>query len=79
MRTVYRFRAERHYDKQPGTIWPLLADTARVNELVGFAPYRFEEKLDTWPCSSVCEGQTRADAIALGGKCRRMAVSRCRN
>ncbi len=46
LRTVYRFRAERHYDKQPEAIWPLVADTARMNELVGSAPYRFEEKLD---------------------------------
>lgn len=46
MRSIYRFRAERLYDKQPSTIWPLVADTARINELVGFAPYRFDEKLD---------------------------------
>jgi class 3 adenylate cyclase len=46
LRTVYRFRAERHYDKRPEAIWPLVADTARINELVGFAPYRFEERLD---------------------------------
>lgn len=46
MRTIYRFRVERHYDKQPETVWPLVADTARINELVGSAPYHVEEKLD---------------------------------
>jgi len=45
-RTVYRFRAERRYDKPPEAIWPLVADTARMNELVSAAPYRFEEKPD---------------------------------
>ena len=44
--TFYRFRSERHYDKPPEAIWPFVADTERLNELVGFVPYRFEEKLD---------------------------------
>ena len=46
MRSIFRYRAERHYDKPVEAVWPLIADTARVNELVGFTPYRFEEKLD---------------------------------
>jgi hypothetical protein len=46
LRSVYRFRSERHYDKPPEAIWPFVSDTARINELAGSAPYRFEEKLD---------------------------------
>ena len=46
MRTVYRFRSERHYDKPPEAIWPLVSDTERMNELAGSVPYRFVEKLD---------------------------------
>jgi len=46
MKTIFRYREERHYDKPAEAVWPLIANTARVNELVGFPPYRFEEKLD---------------------------------
>jgi class 3 adenylate cyclase len=46
MKTIFRYRDERHYDKPPAAIWPFLADTARINELVGFAAYRFTEKAD---------------------------------
>ncbi len=46
MRTIFRYRDERHYPEQPAAIWPYLADTERINELVGFAAYRFEEKPD---------------------------------
>jgi len=46
MSSLFRFREERRYVKPPDAIWPFLSDTARVNELVGFAPYRVEEKPD---------------------------------
>ena len=46
MKIIYRYRDERHYAKPPAAVWPFLSNTARVNELVGFPPYRFEEKLD---------------------------------
>jgi class 3 adenylate cyclase len=46
MKTIFRYRDERHYPEPPEAIWPYLADTERVNDLVGFAAYRFEEKFD---------------------------------
>jgi hypothetical protein len=45
MNSVYRFRRERHFAKPPEAIWPLVADSARINEMVGFPPYRVEERL----------------------------------
>jgi hypothetical protein len=45
MRSVYRFRKERHFAKPPEAIWPFVADSARVNEMVGFPPYRVEERV----------------------------------
>ncbi len=46
MRWIYRYREERHFDKPVEAVWPIVSGTARVNELVGFLPYRFEEKAD---------------------------------
>ena len=43
MKTVYRYRKERHFAKPPEAIWPFVADSARINELVGFPPYEVEE------------------------------------
>lgn len=45
MNSVYRFRKERHFAKPPEAIWPFVADSARINEMVGFPPYRVEERL----------------------------------
>jgi class 3 adenylate cyclase/carbon monoxide dehydrogenase subunit G len=45
MNSVYRFRKERHFAKPPEAIWPFIADSARINEMVGFPPYRVEERL----------------------------------
>jgi hypothetical protein len=45
MNSVYRFRKERHFAKPPEAIWPFVADSARINEMVGFPPYRVEEHL----------------------------------
>jgi class 3 adenylate cyclase len=42
MSSVYRFRKERHFAKPPEAIWPFIADSARINEMVGFPPYRVE-------------------------------------
>jgi class 3 adenylate cyclase len=46
MKSVYRYRQERHFSKPPAAIWPLVSDTARIWELTGQAPYRFEERVD---------------------------------
>jgi class 3 adenylate cyclase len=46
MKAIYRFRQERHFAKPPAAIWPFVSDTASVVELSGFAPYRFEERVD---------------------------------
>ena len=46
MKSVYRYRQERHFAKPPAAIWPFVSDSARIVELSGFAPYRFEERAD---------------------------------
>ena len=46
MKSVYRYRQERHFAKPPAAIWPFVSDSARIVELSGFAPYRFEERVD---------------------------------
>jgi class 3 adenylate cyclase len=46
MRTVYRYRKERHFAKPPEAIWPLVANTARINELAGSPRYQVEERTD---------------------------------
>ena len=46
MKTVYRFRKERHFDKPPEAIWPFVADTARLNEISGSPRYTVEERAD---------------------------------
>jgi class 3 adenylate cyclase len=46
MRTIYRYRKERHFTKPPEAIWPLVANTARINELAGSPRYQVEERAD---------------------------------
>jgi hypothetical protein len=46
LRSTFHFRSERHYDKPPEAIWPLISDTALINEVAGSTRYHFEEKLD---------------------------------
>ncbi len=46
MKSVYRYRRERHFPKPPEAIWPFIADTARVNELSGSPRYTVEERTD---------------------------------
>jgi class 3 adenylate cyclase len=46
MKSIYRYRKERHYAKPPEEIWPCVADTARINELSGSPPYQVEERRD---------------------------------
>jgi hypothetical protein len=46
MKAIYRYRQERHFAKPPAAIWPFVSDTARIQELSGFAPFRFEERVD---------------------------------
>ena len=46
MKSVYRYRQERHFAKPPAAIWPFVSDSARVWELMGLAPFRFEERVD---------------------------------
>ncbi|MGH6988758.1 MAG: adenylate/guanylate cyclase domain-containing protein [Stellaceae bacterium] len=45
-RIIVRYREERFYPKPPEAIWPFIADTARINDLVGMV-YRFEEVPDS--------------------------------
>lgn len=63
MKSVYRYRAERHFEKPPEAIWPIVADTARVNELAGSPPYQVEERLDR-------QGRVRRLATAKVGPLR---------
>jgi len=46
MKTLYRYREERHFAQPPEAIWPFVADTARVNELTGSPTYKVEERPD---------------------------------
>jgi hypothetical protein len=46
MKSVYRYRQERHFAKPLAAIWPFVSDTARLQELAGVAPFRFEERVD---------------------------------
>ena len=46
MKSVYRYRKERRFAKPPEAIWPFVADSACINEMVGFPPYRVDERLD---------------------------------
>jgi class 3 adenylate cyclase len=46
MTAIYRYSQERRFAKPPAAIWPFVSDTARLWELSGFAPYRFEERVD---------------------------------
>ena len=57
MKSVYRYRQERHFAKPPAAIWPFVSDSARIVELAGMAPYRFEERVD---------GQGRVRRFARG-------------
>ncbi len=60
MRTICHYHRERRFPQPPEAIWPIVADTARVNELSGTPPYRVEEKLDA-------EGRVRRIAVARVG------------
>jgi class 3 adenylate cyclase len=46
MTVIYRYCQEHYFAKPPAAIWPFVSDTARLWELVGNAPYRFEERVD---------------------------------
>ena len=46
MKTTYRYRKERYFARPPDAIWPLVADTARINEMVGSPLYQVEERAD---------------------------------
>jgi class 3 adenylate cyclase len=46
MRTICRYRRERRFPQPPEVVWPIVADTARINELSGTPPYSVEEELD---------------------------------
>jgi class 3 adenylate cyclase len=46
MKTIYRYRKERHFPKPPEALWPFVADTARINELAGSPAYQVEERTD---------------------------------
>jgi class 3 adenylate cyclase len=63
MKSVYRYRQERHFEKPPEAIWPFVADTARINELSGSPPYKVEERTDP-------DGRVRRIATARVGPLR---------
>src|SRR5271166_583489 len=46
MTGIYRFHREVGFARPPAVIWTFVSDTARLWELSGFAPYRFEERID---------------------------------
>jgi class 3 adenylate cyclase len=46
MKTLFRYRRERHFAKPPEAIWPFVADTARLNEMSGSPRYQVEERAD---------------------------------
>jgi class 3 adenylate cyclase len=46
MKSVYRYRKERHFAKPPEAIWPFVADSARINEIAGMPAYKVEEHAD---------------------------------
>ena len=46
MKSVYRYRKERHFARPPEAIWPFVADSARINEIAGMPAYKVEEQAD---------------------------------
>lgn len=46
MKTIYRYRKDRHFTQPPEAIWPFVADTARVNEIAGGPIYRVDDRID---------------------------------
>ena len=46
MTALYRFHRETRSGKPPAAIWPFVSDTARLWALNGYAPFRFEERVD---------------------------------
>ena len=63
MMTIYRYRKERHFAKPPEAIWPLVADSARINELAGSPAYNVDEHPDR-------DGRVRRIATAKLGPLR---------
>jgi class 3 adenylate cyclase/carbon monoxide dehydrogenase subunit G len=63
MKTLYRYRKERHFAKPPEAIWPFVADSARINDLTGFPAYEVEERTDA-------QGRIRRSAVAKVGPLR---------
>src|SRR5579862_3244409 len=63
MTTIYRYRKETHFAQPPEAVWPLLADTARLNEMAGAPPYQVADRLDP-------DGRTRRTATAKAGPLR---------
>ena len=45
-KSIFHYRRERHFAAPPEAIWPFIADTALVNEIVGSPAYRVEERTD---------------------------------
>src|SRR4029077_7198987 len=46
MKSVYRYRKERHFAQPPEAIWPFVADSARINEIAGMPAYKVKERAD---------------------------------
>jgi len=63
MKTIFRYRKERHFAKPPEAIWPFVSDSARINELAGSPPYTVDERPDD-------QGRVRRIASAKVGPLR---------
>ena len=71
---VYRFHRETTFAKPPVAIWPFVSDSARLWELGGMAPYRFEERVDgEGRVRRFVRGKVGAFPGAMGGGIWRMA------
>jgi len=63
MKTLYRYRKDRHFAQPPEAIWPFVANTARLNEIVGGPVYRVDDRIDG-------QGRTSRLATAKAGPIR---------
>lgn len=63
LKTICHYRREAHLAPPPEAVWPIVADTARINEAVGSPRYEVEERVDA-------EGRVRRIALARVGPLR---------
>jgi hypothetical protein len=63
MKSVYRYRKERHFAQPPEAIWPFVADSARINEIAGMPACKVEEQADAQQARAT--GQSAGAAALL--------------